>query len=257
MAKPTEGAPPQAPVIETALAEAERKLKVAEAQASLAGLEERQRAAAAPWWRSGKTIAFLSGLLAAVAPLLTWLQTQREVAVQAEREEGRVALQKEVEDGKLALQKSEQAQALRDRYLNTVLTNPKSAEVVLRFVQQTSDDQKMIKWAEREQKHLEESASLADKCFKEAYPKAIQTTTRLASHQDDKAAHELFDKLYSEELLPCETPEMEAAMVRFKQELDKCPTCPGLKNLNYALARQAKVDRYQWETGTRATADKP
>jgi hypothetical protein len=214
--------------------------------ASAANVERSATTEAAPWWRNATTVTTLGAIVAAIVPITTgvqtWIQEERKLALQAQQDHAKLTLQREQDSAKLRLEQQAQEQELRDRYLSNLIGNPRSAAVVLRFVAATSQDASMKAWAKEETDNALKQVNLIEKCFNDAYPRAIAVVAGLAIEPDSKTLRPTFDSLFKQELLPCETRPMEGAMVEFLEELEKCPRCSQLPKLSYRLARIAKTD---------------
>lgn len=206
------------------------ELEIAETKRKLA--EARQ-----PWWLSGSTVTGIIGLLAATLPVTSGIQSC------AEKE-------RNLSDARRAAE----LQA-RDRYLDNVLKEPRNAQVVLRFVEATTDDQRVRDWASRELQKLGSQIDHIDQQRGELYLRTIGVVSRLANKAMPGADSEdltQFWNLYNNELVSVESSVVESLMVQFGRKLKACsanePCEPSeLRDLAFQLARQMKKEMAQAE----------
>ncbi|WPB81278.1 hypothetical protein KYC5002_19410 [Archangium violaceum] len=209
------------------------ELEIVEAQSMLATAKQ-------PWWQSGRTVTTIVGLLSTILPVTSGIQSFAH------------------KQAELATAQQTYQQTVRDRYLNTMLQQPEKAEVVLRFIEATTDDDKVRRWAENEKSFVDKEIELKRQ-HRTLYRKTIQVAARLAQSSDpqsESAALDEFWKLYKLELLEFESPEVEALMVLIGDALNECSTgrCdkPKLESLSYKLARQIKTELRQLDAANQA-----
>lgn len=198
------------------LADARRKLVEAEGHA----MKSRQ-----PWWRSGLTVTTLAAIISAIVPLTAQIQSWKDQA----------------------LKEKEKNFEIRDKYLATVIRDPRHEQRVLEFIVATADDSKIRGWADSQLKRAKDKiAILEDR--KRLYLEAIGVVSKLAARkapetewQEQRAR---FWQLYRTDLLPVESPEVESLMVRIGQTVDECrpAQCQAIEGLAYQLARQMKAE---------------
>ena len=208
---------------EIALTEARANL--ASARTKLAEAEEKATRARQPWWRSGLTVTTLAAMISAVVPLTAQIQSWKDQA----------------------LKEKEKNFEIRDKYLTTVIRDPRHEQRVLEFIVATADDSKIRVWADSQLKQAQEKVAVLDD-RKRLYLETIRVVGKLADREagEDEWQEQRvrFWHLYRTDLLPVESPEVESLMVRIGQIVDKCQPsrCQAIESLAYQLARQMKAE---------------
>jgi len=178
-----------------------------------------------PWWRQGRTVTALVALIAAILPITTGIQG----LIERQRERDAANITKLAE--------------ARDKYLEIVLKEPKSAQLVLRYLLAISEDAKIREWAETEQKYVNNATGSESR--EKLYKEAVAVVAKLA-HGADAETEKQFMTLYEQDLLLVESPEVEALMVRARRVLDACKGALSecdrkeLQNIAYQLRRQTR-----------------
>jgi hypothetical protein len=207
----------------------EARGKLAEARKRLAETEDSIGKLRQPWWRSGKSVTILAGIIGAIVPLTAQIQSWKEQAMK---------------EKELNFQ-------IREKYLTAVLRDPRQEERVLQFIFSTADDNKVKLWADTELKAAKNNVAKLDNIAaqrKKLYFEAVGVVASLAdsntSETEWKAKQMRFWELYKHDLLPVESPAVEGLMVRIGRELNKCQPgrCQILEGLAYELARQMKAE---------------
>ncbi|WP_158619961.1 hypothetical protein [Corallococcus sicarius] len=198
------------------------ELEIAEAKSKL--LHARQ-----VWWRSGRTVTAIIGMLAAIVPVTSGIQG----LIQKERE--------------AATTRDIQQLEARERYLNTVLKDPHNAAVVLRFIIATSDDSRVARWADIEKDAIESRLGEINRRRAALYLETIDVVAKLAkspSLAGENADLVTFWRLYNSDLLAVESPEVEELMVQMGNVIKNCGAgeCDraNLQRLAFRIAHEMK-----------------
>jgi hypothetical protein len=198
---------------------------LAEAQGKLAEAESKVARARQPWWRSGLTVTTLAAIVSAVVPLTAQINSWRDQA----------------------LKEKEKNFEIRDKYLATVIRDPRHEQRVLEFIVATADDLKIRTWAVGQLNQAKEKVAILEN-RKKFYLETIGVVGELADRGATKDNWEKqltrFWHLYKTDLLPVESPEVEGLMVQIGHTLGTCRPgqCPNLEGLAYQLARQMKAE---------------
>lgn len=178
-----------------------------------------------PWWRQGKSVTAAIGLIAAIIPVTTAVKGFFD-----ERATREAASRTRVQEA-------------RDKYLDTVLKEPKNAQLILRYIIATSDDSKIREWANTESGYLRSPVIEKAKLYREA----TQIVGSLAT-ADDEGKRNRFWQLYNVELLSVESPEFETLMVSAGEILRTCKDSPvscmrsELKDLGFRMSHQMQKE---------------
>jgi hypothetical protein len=182
---------------------------------------------ARPWWRDPKSVAVLTAILAAIAPLTTCVQNR----IQSEKE--------------LALERAKQTHEIRQTYLKHVLENDRQTERVLKFLVKVEEDPHLRAWAEDELKHFQKRI----KTKNELYNEAVQTVSELVNSDtpgdENSENYRHFWRLYKGDLIPVESKEVAGLMVAIGKILQQCKpdaSCDKekLQQLSFELALAVK-----------------
>jgi hypothetical protein len=103
---------------------------------------------ARPWWRDPKSVAILTAILAAIAPLTTCVQNR----IQSEKE--------------LALERAKQTHEIRQTYLKHVLENDRQTERVLKFLVKVEEDPNLKAWAADELKNFQKRIKTKNELYR-------------------------------------------------------------------------------------------
>jgi hypothetical protein len=211
------------------LAEAElANLRVEVERLRLKGEISAMQGGLRPWWRQGRSITAAIGLVAAIIPITTAVKgffderATRDAA-------GRTRVQE-----------------ARDRYLDTVLKEPKNAQLILRYIQSTSEDSKIREWARQEAQYLSSSESSPNR--DKLYEEAAHIVGSLA-REPDPDKEQRFWRLYDVDLLTVESREFEGLMVSAGGILKACKESPSscarsdLRNLGFQMSHQAQNEK--------------
>jgi hypothetical protein len=207
------------------LALTEARGALAEAQGKLAEAENKVARARQPWWRSGLTVTTLAAIVSAVVPLTAQIHSWRDQAIK----------------------EKEKNFEIRDKYLTTVIRDPRHEQRVLEFIVATADDLKIRAWAEGQLRQASEKVAILED-RKRLYLEAIGVVSKLAdrgaTEGDWRKQLDRFWQLYKTDLLRVESPEVEALMVAIGRMLDACRPgqCQAIETLAYQLARQMKAE---------------
>ena len=208
---------------EIALTEARANL--ADARTKLVEAEDKATKARQPWWRSGLTVTALAAMISAVVPLTAQTQSWKDQA----------------------LKEKEKNFEIRDKYLTTVIRDPRHEQTVLEFIVATADDSKIRVWADSQLKRAKEKITILED-RKRLYLETIGVVSKLADREigetEWQAQRARFWHLYRTDLLPVESPVVESLMVRIGQIVEKCHPgeCQAIEGLAYELARQMKAE---------------
>ena len=198
---------------------------LAEAQSKLAEAESKVARARQPWWRSGLTVTTLAAIVSAVVPLTAQINSWRDQAIK----------------------EKEKNFEIRDKYLTSVIRDPRHEQRVLEFIVATADDLKIRAWAEGQLKQASDKVAVLEdrkKFYLETIGVDGKLADRGAAEDDWKKQLARFWHLYKTDLLPVESPEVEGLMVQIGRALDRCRPgqCPDIEGLAYQLARQMKAE---------------
>ncbi len=114
---------------------------------------------------------------------------------------------------------------IRDKYLTTVIRDPRQEQRVLEFIIATADDLKIQAWADGQLKQAKQKVAILED-RKRLYLETIKVVSDLAdaqiSNEEWVNAQYRFWKLYKTELLPVESLEVEKLMVGIGRLLENC-----------------------------------
>jgi len=198
---------------------------LAEARSKLAEAENRIAKARQPWWRSGLTVTTLAAIVSAVIPLTAQIQSWKDQA----------------------LKEKDKNFEIRDKYLTTVIRDPRHEQRVLEFIVATADDAKIRGWADGQLTRAKAKVAILDD-RKRLYLETIGVVSKLADRETGETEwqkqRDRFWHLYRTDLLSVESPEVESLMVKIGQILEQCRSgqCSAIEDLAYQLARQMKAE---------------
>jgi hypothetical protein len=204
--------------------------------------------AGTPWWRNARSVAGLTAIIGAVAPVTVGAQAW----VQKDRELAQTTRLKEME-----LRQAEAAQLhqFNERFFDSVVRDPRTAQLALRFIKATATEPAMRLWATDELKLVDTRVDLIDR-RPALYREAIQTIANLAkSDAPGQPSDDLkrFWDLYKTELVPVESAAIEGFMVEAGRILTDCgdahkaSTCnrARLQTLVYDMEHQARSEQQE------------
>lgn len=184
------------------------------------------RASVRDWWTNPTFVGLLTALVAAVAPVTTAIYTSI------------------TSNAQLRLEEKKQIHAMRQEYLNRVLSDRQS-ERVLEFLVHVEEDERLKAWAQAELAKTESKI----RTQKGLYLETMQLVSRLASLDaqiaSDSLDYDRFWQLYRGELISVESREVEALMVQIGRELEtlsarKDRPSSELKDLSFQLSLRMK-----------------